>query len=85
MNFFALSQEDNKIIGTSMIWIFIISAIVLTAGTFILYHWLAHHDTFMRKMAPKKWISGDIKLTTLRRRLTGNRMSDTSDYANTGV
>ncbi|EED20719.1 conserved hypothetical protein [Talaromyces stipitatus ATCC 10500] len=74
MNFFAMDQTDNKIVGTSMIWIFVVSAILLTVATFIMYNWLSSHDTFFRTMAPKKWMTADLNLRKLTRRFTGSKM-----------
>lgn len=76
MDFFAMDQEENKIVGTPMIWIFVVSAILLTVVTFIMYSWLSRHEAFFRTMAPKKWMTADLNLRKLTRRMTGNKMTD---------
>ncbi|KAF3397420.1 hypothetical protein DPV78_007373 [Talaromyces pinophilus] len=76
MNFFAMDQQDNKIIGTPMIWIFVVSAILLTVATFIMYNWLSSHEAFFRTMAPKKWMPADLNIRKLTRRLTANKTTD---------
>lgn len=54
MNFFAMDQVDSRIVGTSMIWIFVISAVAMTAFTFLFYYWLLHRDGFVfRRLVPK--------------------------------
>ncbi|TDZ34983.1 hypothetical protein C8035_v010170 [Colletotrichum spinosum] len=40
MNFFDLDNENNRIISTPMIWIYIVCSILLTAATFFIYHML---------------------------------------------
>lgn len=76
MNFFAMDQQDNTIIGTPMIWIFVVSAILLTVATFIMYNWLSSHEAFFRTMAPKKWMPADLNIRKLTRRLTANKTTD---------
>lgn len=54
MNFFAMDQANSRIVGTRMIWIFIISAAAMTAFTFLFYYWLLHRDGFVfRRLVPK--------------------------------
>lgn len=40
MNFFDLDKENDKIVGTSMIWIYVLCSTALTAGTFLIYQLL---------------------------------------------
>ncbi|KAJ5765989.1 uncharacterized protein N7511_003605 [Penicillium nucicola] len=44
MNFFDMDIETSRIVGTSMIWIFFLSSLGLTAVTYLLYYWLIRHD-----------------------------------------
>lgn len=85
MNFFAMNQENNRIIGTPMIWVFVVSAIILTVATFAMYRWLSSHDIFFRRMAPKKWTTADLTLNKLSRRLTGNKKNAAADRGKSGV
>ncbi|KZL65473.1 magnesium transport protein transmembrane region, partial [Colletotrichum tofieldiae] len=47
MNFFDLNQEGTRIIGTSMIWIYVVSSAALTIATFLLYRLLLD-GTFLK-------------------------------------
>ncbi|KAF6834743.1 hypothetical protein CMUS01_06060 [Colletotrichum musicola] len=40
MNFFDLDKDNDRIVGTSMIWIYVLCSTALTAGTFLIYHLL---------------------------------------------
>lgn len=54
MNFFAMDEEHSRIVGTPMVWIFIISTIFLTLLTFVFYYWLMQHDGIpFPRLAPK--------------------------------
>ena len=76
MNFFAMDQQDDIIVATPMIWIFVVSAILLTVATFTMYNWLCSHEAFFRTMAPKKWMTHDLNIRSLTRRLTEKKMTD---------
>lgn len=72
MNFFAIGQDNDGIVGTPAIWIFIVSAAALTAVTFLFYYWLLQRDgTVFRRLAPKVRITPDWHIRDLTRRLTG--------------
>ncbi|KAJ5370258.1 Mg2+ transporter protein CorA-like/Zinc transport protein ZntB [Penicillium cataractarum] len=71
MNFFAMDQAENRIVGTPMVWIYVVASAVLTAFTFLFYYWLLHRDgSVFRKLVPKvpEW-----NIQALRRQWT-NRM-----------
>jgi hypothetical protein len=73
MNFFAMDQNNSRIVGTSMIWIFVISSATLTALTFLFYYWLLQRDGIVfRRLAPKVRIAPDWNLKYLTRRLTSS-------------
>ncbi|KAF7543274.1 hypothetical protein G7Z17_g10870 [Cylindrodendrum hubeiense] len=44
MNFFAMDETNNRIIATSMIWIYIVTAVSLTGLTFLFYSWVLLYD-----------------------------------------
>ncbi|KAK1752732.1 hypothetical protein QBC47DRAFT_389172 [Echria macrotheca] len=73
MNFFDFDQEANSIVGTPMVWIYVVASAGLTAITFLFYYWLLHRDnTVFRRLAPKVRASPDWTLKNLTRRLTSN-------------
>jgi hypothetical protein len=79
MNFFSIDQDNNRIVGTPMIWIFVISATVLTAITFFFYYWLSlRNGVLFRRHVPKVRISSKWAMKHLTQRL---RFSGT----NTGI
>ncbi|KAI1476967.1 hypothetical protein F4774DRAFT_220111 [Daldinia eschscholtzii] len=54
MNFFDLDPNSKRIIGTPMVWIYIVCSILLTIVTFAVYYWVLHHDdVVVDKMSPK--------------------------------
>ncbi|KAI8961414.1 hypothetical protein F5Y11DRAFT_326469 [Daldinia sp. FL1419] len=54
MNFFDLDSASKRIISTPMIWIYIVSSILLTGATFLIYYWVLHNDdTVVNRMSPK--------------------------------
>ena len=61
MNFFGMDQDNNRIVGTPMIWIFVVSSIILTAATISLYYWLSLRDGILfrrytlKLRLPLKW------------------------------
>ncbi|KAI1766161.1 hypothetical protein GGR53DRAFT_235139 [Hypoxylon sp. FL1150] len=66
MNFFDLDQESQRIVGTPMIWIYIVSSVVLTLATFSVYYWVLHHDdAVVSRMSPKVRV-GDWKILAQR-------------------
>lgn len=76
MNFFSMDQTDKTIMGTPMIWIFVVSAILLTVVTFTMYNWLSSREAFFRTMAPKKWMPADLNIRKLTRRFTATKTTD---------
>ncbi|RDA93447.1 hypothetical protein CP533_2654 [Ophiocordyceps camponoti-saundersi (nom. inval.)] len=69
MNFFAMDQTNNRIVATSMIWIYIVSILAFTAATVAFYYWLIQHDDVLFwRLAPKVRYAPDWK--SLARRLT---------------
>ncbi|KAK5653980.1 hypothetical protein OQA88_7656 [Cercophora sp. LCS_1] len=72
MNFFDFDEEGGTMVGTGMVWIYVVSSVILTAVTFLFYYWLLHRDgAVFRRLAPKVRASQDWK-KTLARRLTSN-------------
>jgi len=73
MNFFDYDAEGNAIVGTSMVWIYVVSSVMLTAVTFLFYYLLLHQDSgVFRALAPKVRAGPDWALKNLTRRLTSN-------------
>ncbi len=62
MNFFDLDSESGRIVGSSMVWIFVVSAVLLTAATFASYYWMLKSDG--TKFAPKVRLGSWRHLTT---------------------
>lgn len=53
MNFFDYDNESGNMVGSSMIWIFVVATFGLTAATFLSYWWLLKHDgRLFSKVAP---------------------------------
>ncbi|KAJ5165155.1 Mg2+ transporter protein CorA-like/Zinc transport protein ZntB [Penicillium coprophilum] len=76
MNFFDMDQENNRIVGTPMIWIFFISSIALTAITFLLYYWLLRRNgPAFRGLAPNIRSRQTWTIEEVRRRFTGGSNS----------
>jgi hypothetical protein len=73
MNFFNMDIETNSIVGTPMIWIYVVSAMVFTGVTFAFYYWLLQEQdsAIFRRLAPKARIAADWKapLQGLRQRI----------------
>ncbi|KAJ5899209.1 Mg2+ transporter protein CorA-like/Zinc transport protein ZntB [Penicillium taxi] len=44
MNFFGMDKDNNRIVATPMIWIFFLSATLLTVVTFLMYYWLRRSE-----------------------------------------
>ncbi|RYP90935.1 hypothetical protein DL770_002940 [Monosporascus sp. CRB-9-2] len=77
MNFFDLDNESGRIVGSSMIWIFVVSAILLTAATFASYYWLLRRDgKLFTRLAPRVHL-GDFR--HLARRFTLKDQSGSTD------
>ncbi|KAI1470127.1 uncharacterized protein F4812DRAFT_315404 [Daldinia caldariorum] len=54
MNFFDLDSNSKRIVGTPMVWIYIVCSILLTVVTFLAYYWVLHHDdVVVHRMSPK--------------------------------
>ncbi|KAI0135119.1 hypothetical protein F4814DRAFT_443942 [Daldinia grandis] len=74
MNFFDLDSDSKRTISTPMIWIYILSSILLTVVTFLVYYWVLHHDNVVvNRMSPKVRV-GDWRALA-RRALTIKRDS----------
>ncbi|KAI8161845.1 hypothetical protein K4K49_013253 [Colletotrichum sp. SAR 10_70] len=69
MNFFDLDDENNRIVSTSMIWIYVVASVILTAATFIIYHMLLEGGPFgKRKMVlPKAGEWNQLKIWVRKR------------------
>jgi hypothetical protein len=68
-NFFALDTESNRLVGSPMIWIYIVASILLTGATFVFYYWLIQRDNeLFTRLVPKVRLSGDWR--SLVRRFT---------------
>ncbi|KAH7026590.1 uncharacterized protein B0I36DRAFT_366134 [Microdochium trichocladiopsis] len=53
MNFFDYDNDSGSLIGSSMIWIFVLATFGLTGVTFLSYYWLLKHDgRIFSKLAP---------------------------------
>lgn len=64
MNFFDLDDESGRIVGSSMVWIFVVSAVLLTAATFASYYWMLKRDgKLFTRLAPKVHLSDWRHLT----------------------
>jgi hypothetical protein len=63
MNFFGLDQDNNRMVGTSMIWIFILSTILLTTITVFIYYWRVQREA-KRKLIPRMRIGWSWKSIT---------------------
>lgn len=74
MNSFAIDQTNSTIVATPMIWIFILSSVVFTAITFLVYYWMSRRDTttLLENLA-SEW---DIQAITERFTFRNRRNSD---------
>lgn len=53
MNFFDYDNDSGNLVGSPMIWIFVLATLGLTAMTFLSYYWLLKHDgRIFSKLAP---------------------------------
>lgn len=53
MNFFDYDNDSGDLVGSPMIWIFVLATLGLTAMTFLSYYWLLKHDgRIFSKLAP---------------------------------
>jgi len=61
MNFFDMDAANNRIVGTTMVWIFFVVSLGLTAVTMGFYHWLVHEQdsAIFRHLVPKVLITAD--------------------------
>ncbi|KAF4446811.1 zinc transport protein [Fusarium austroafricanum] len=68
MNFFDLDDGSDRIVVTSMIWIYILCSAVLTIGTFVLYHFLLDRTLFGKVAAkvlmPKTFVKRIARKTS---------------------
>ncbi|KAK3335228.1 hypothetical protein B0T19DRAFT_405846 [Cercophora scortea] len=97
MNFFGFeadpdsgSGDNNRIAGSSMVWIYVVVAGALTVATFVFYYWLLHRDNdgaMFRCLAPKIRAGAAFEGLTgaLRRGNTCNTRRMTSDAKEAGV
>ncbi len=68
-----MDQDNSRIVGTPMIWIFVVSSAGLTILTFLFYYWLLQRDgVVFRRLAPKVHMAPDWNLKELTRRLTSS-------------
>jgi hypothetical protein len=72
MNFFSMNEEAGRIVGSSMIWIYVVSTVVLSSLTMAFYYILVHHHdgSLLRRLIPK--VEANMDLTPLTRRFTKN-------------
>ena len=74
MNFFDLDQGNSRIVGTSMVWIYVVASVVLMTVTFGSYYWLlqGRDSSIFRHLSFKVPITPDWKepLGGLKRRLS---------------
>lgn len=70
MNFFNMDEEAGRIIGSSMIWIYVVSTVILSSLTMAFYYKLVHHhdESLLRRLIPKAESGRDW--TSLTRRFT---------------
>jgi hypothetical protein len=74
MNFFVMNQDSHRLVGSPMIWIYALSAAVLTVGTMLFYYVLIQYEgQFFSGLSPKPQLGAPEKITRLeglKRRLT---------------
>ncbi|KAK0719272.1 hypothetical protein B0H67DRAFT_485871 [Lasiosphaeris hirsuta] len=87
MNFFDYDAEDGgRIVGTSMVWIYVVAAVLLTALTVLFYYWLVQRDgVVFRRLAPKIRVSPDLSLKELTRHMLLKEKDDPVDMLPSGV
>ena len=61
MNFFDYENDSQRMVGTTMVWIFVVAAVVLTGVTFGFYYGLLHKQDspIFRRLAPKARLAAD--------------------------
>ncbi|KAK8089254.1 hypothetical protein PG997_004215 [Apiospora hydei] len=74
MNFFDYDGETGRLVGTSMVWIYVVSSALLTSITMLFYYWLLKRDgALFESLAPKVRVTADWVQTpfaSMTRRLT---------------
>lgn len=66
MNFFVMNQDSHRLVGSPMIWIYALSAAVLTAGTMLFYYVLIQYEgQFFSGLSPKPQLGAPEKITRL--------------------
>lgn len=86
MNFFGMDQDDNRIVGTSMIWIFVLASVILTSITILFYYWLSLRDgIFFRRPAPRLGFSVESAAGRLVQRLKSSSPNTEMELRNSGV
>jgi hypothetical protein len=86
MNFFGMDQDDNRIVGTGMIWIFVVASVMLTSITILFYYWLSRRDgVLFRRPAPRLGFSVESVATRLVQRLKVSGPNAGIELQNSGV
>ncbi|KAK7989380.1 pho87 protein [Apiospora arundinis] len=74
MNFFDYDGETKRLVGTSMVWIYVVASVALTSITMMFYYWLLKRDgALFKSLAPKVRVTADWVQTpfaNMTRRLT---------------
>lgn len=69
-----MDQANSRIVGTPMVWIYVVASTALTALTFLVYYLLLHRDRFVfRNIKPK---ASERNLQNLRRKWTNLTRGD---------
>ncbi|KAJ5650892.1 Mg2+ transporter protein CorA-like/Zinc transport protein ZntB [Penicillium longicatenatum] len=78
MNFFAMDQVNSSIVGTSMIWIFFVASVGLTALTFLIYYLLGHRNSVaLPRLTDRGQTAPQRNFQAMMRRFTGPSTVDT--------
>jgi hypothetical protein len=89
MNFFDMDADNNRIIGTPMVWVFFLVSAGLTGVTFAFYYWLLQEQdsSAFRRLAPKARITADwrLPLQNLKRRLSHRPGSNAANTLPPGI
>jgi hypothetical protein len=76
MNFFVMDEHSLRVKASPMVWIYVLSSVVLTATTGMLYYWVTRRtedenssEVKLQETSDKKL--GGIHISGVRRRLNG--------------